>query len=270
MRHMITGPRQKYLNNPGGAILLRRLREHFGRVAETDPASEWIIGDANGIDAAAWNLAGELGHERRRFKADWDRHGKRAGPVRNGEMVEVADECTAFWNGLSSGTRNAMEQAQRAGKLNAVWYSNGLQWCSERRWDPIVEGATMMKYNRYYLAVTFTERLKKNADSPRLDDAARLDFANDRTLTALNWLWEGNVPELVREGEYQWWYVFKSNSRGNRVHYASLEHGRCGCEGWTIQKQPCWHMHALWLYFHQAEVVERELGVPEDAYAVIS
>lgn len=48
--------------------------------------------------------------------ADWDTHGKAAGPLRNQEMVDLgADVCLAFPLGDSRGTRDCMRRADAAG-----------------------------------------------------------------------------------------------------------------------------------------------------------
>lgn len=51
-----------------------------------------------------------------RHPADWDVHGKAAGPLRNQVMVDLgADICLAFPLGDSRGTRDCMRRAQAAG-----------------------------------------------------------------------------------------------------------------------------------------------------------
>ncbi len=46
------------------------------------------------------------------FKADWDTHGKAAGPIRNREMLDRRpDLLLAFWNGRSPGTKDCINQA---------------------------------------------------------------------------------------------------------------------------------------------------------------
>lgn len=48
--------------------------------------------------------------------ADWDRHGRSAGPIRNQEMVDAgATVCLAFPLGKSIGTRGCMRMAEKAG-----------------------------------------------------------------------------------------------------------------------------------------------------------
>lgn len=46
------------------------------------------------------------------YPADWDRIGKKAGPVRNAEMAKYgADLCFGTWDGKSSGTANMISLA---------------------------------------------------------------------------------------------------------------------------------------------------------------
>lgn len=48
--------------------------------------------------------------------ANWNQHGRAAGPIRNSEMVELgADRCIAFVTEESRGTWNCIKLAQKAG-----------------------------------------------------------------------------------------------------------------------------------------------------------
>lgn len=49
------------------------------------------------------------------FPADWDKYGRRAGPIRNREMAEYADALLAYWDGKSRGTKNMIEEARARG-----------------------------------------------------------------------------------------------------------------------------------------------------------
>lgn len=51
----------------------------------------------------------------RRFAADWRKHGKAAGPIRNDEMARYADQLIAVWDGQSRGTRDMIDRAERYG-----------------------------------------------------------------------------------------------------------------------------------------------------------
>lgn len=59
--------------------------------------------------ASGWPWTIEVHH------ANWKKHGKAAGPLRNAEMVELgADVVLAFPMGESRGTRNCIELAREA------------------------------------------------------------------------------------------------------------------------------------------------------------
>jgi len=88
---------------------------------EYKPGMTVVHGGARGADT----LAGEwvkrmqtLGYQvvEEVHPADWDRHGKAAGLIRNQRMVDRgADVCLAFPLGRSPGTRHCMKAARKAG-----------------------------------------------------------------------------------------------------------------------------------------------------------
>jgi hypothetical protein len=47
------------------------------------------------------------------FPADWDFFGKRAGMLRNVKMAESATHLIAFWDGISNGTKNMIDEAKK-------------------------------------------------------------------------------------------------------------------------------------------------------------
>ncbi|ALF00932.1 hypothetical protein SEA_SERENITY_65 [Mycobacterium phage Serenity] len=79
---------------------------HGGARGADDIADRW----AWGMKQEGWHVLPEL------HRADWDRYGKRAGILRNIEMVKAgADICLAFPLGVSRGTRHCMAAAEKAG-----------------------------------------------------------------------------------------------------------------------------------------------------------
>lgn len=75
-----------------------------------------VHGAAPGADSLAGSTAWDLGMFVERHPADWQRHGRSAGHVRNAEMVRLgADLCLAFPLGESRGSRGCMRLATLAG-----------------------------------------------------------------------------------------------------------------------------------------------------------
>lgn len=76
-------------------------------------------GCPTGADAIAGNWARRydyLGLTEETWPADWSRHGRAAGPIRNAAMVAAgADVMLAFPLGASRGTRGCMRLAEAAG-----------------------------------------------------------------------------------------------------------------------------------------------------------
>jgi len=80
------------------------------------PASVTVVsGGAKGVDSWAEAAARERGLGVEVFHADWRGLGRRAGPIRNGQIVGGSDRIVAFWDGHSRGTLNTIVQAHRAG-----------------------------------------------------------------------------------------------------------------------------------------------------------
>ena len=61
-------------------------------------------------------VARHLGIPHRHIHADWKQYGRRAGPIRNAQVVAEADVIIAFPIGESKGTRDAISKARKAGK----------------------------------------------------------------------------------------------------------------------------------------------------------
>ncbi len=71
-----------------------------------------VHGDTKGADRLAHQEAEKLGLLVEPHPADWDKHGKGAGPYRNTEMAKLgADLCIAFWDGRSRGTLDMIQRA---------------------------------------------------------------------------------------------------------------------------------------------------------------
>ncbi len=78
--------------------------------------TEVVSGGASGVDASGEAIAVMHGIPVKVFKADWKKHGKAAGPIRNKEMAKYADALVAVWDGESRGTRNMIDEMEALGK----------------------------------------------------------------------------------------------------------------------------------------------------------
>jgi len=79
------------------------------------PITTVISGTAAGVDVHGERWAEEQGIPVEKYPADWNKHGKSAGHIRNAEMADVADALVAIWDGESRGTKGMIELALKKG-----------------------------------------------------------------------------------------------------------------------------------------------------------
>ena len=77
-----------------------------------------VHGGANGADKCAAMYAKDRNIETKVFLPDWNKHGKKAGILRNIEMFEYASQfqnrgCVVFWDGKSKRTKNDIKLAEK-------------------------------------------------------------------------------------------------------------------------------------------------------------
>ena len=88
---------------------------YFAALAENGSVRV-IHGAAAGVDSICAEAAERHGHEVVAMPADWKTHGKKAGVLRNLEMLDKGpDAVVAWWNGESRGTKHMIEAAQKRG-----------------------------------------------------------------------------------------------------------------------------------------------------------
>ena len=74
-----------------------------------------VSGGAKGADSLAERYALEKKIDIIVFEADWKKHGRAAGPIRNKKIITEADLVVAFWDGKSKGTKSSINLAKKAG-----------------------------------------------------------------------------------------------------------------------------------------------------------
>mgnify|MGYP003680350350 FL=1 len=83
---------------------------------------EIVSGGATGADALGERYAREKGYTIKPFPADWEVHGKAAGPIRNRQMAIYGDHLIAFPLGShSKGTSNMIKEADKLGLLRHIF-----------------------------------------------------------------------------------------------------------------------------------------------------
>lgn len=85
-------------------------------------ANTIIHGGASGADKISGSIALALGYGERVYRADWNKYGKRAGYIRNKQMVDLRpDICLAFIRNNSRGATMCARLAEDAG-IPTVYY----------------------------------------------------------------------------------------------------------------------------------------------------
>ena len=77
---------------------------------------EVVSGGSRGADFLGEVWAEQNGIPVKRFPADWDKYGRSAGPIRNGQMAEYAKPngiLLLFWDGKSPGSRSMLNEARK-------------------------------------------------------------------------------------------------------------------------------------------------------------
>lgn len=73
-----------------------------------------ISGTARGADTLGEKYAADNALQINKYPANWSKHGRAAGPIRNEEMATHADGCLVFWDGNSRGSESMIALAIKA------------------------------------------------------------------------------------------------------------------------------------------------------------
>jgi hypothetical protein len=106
-------------------LLKHEVKKFIVEEIKTKKNLEIVSGKAKGADRLGEQFAAEFGIQVKQFPANWNEHGKKAGPMRNEKMAQYAtgEYCICFWDGSSRGTENMIENAKKYGlSLRVVRY----------------------------------------------------------------------------------------------------------------------------------------------------
>ena len=79
-----------------------------------------VSGAAKGADSLGEKWAIENNIQTLIFPADWDKHGKRAGFIRNEDIIKNCDGVVAFGDGESKGTVHSLSLAETYNKPTKI------------------------------------------------------------------------------------------------------------------------------------------------------
>lgn len=99
------------------------VRWHLGEAVEDeDLPLEIVSGGAKGADRLGEKYAKENNYKVKKFIPDWEK-GKSAGMVRNIEMLKYSSHALVFWDGVSKGSKQAIDNAKKYNvKLRVIGY----------------------------------------------------------------------------------------------------------------------------------------------------
>lgn len=75
-----------------------------------------VSGGAKGADSLGERYAKENNIETKIFYPDWGKNGRKAGFLRNTDIINEAELVIAFWDGQSKGTKDSLDKALKNNK----------------------------------------------------------------------------------------------------------------------------------------------------------
>jgi len=96
--------------------------------------TEIISGGAIGADSLGERYAKEHNIVTNIFLPNWAEHGKKAGFLRNSDIVEASDLVIAFWDSESKGTLDSINKAKKLGKdVQVVLFGDAASAASNKK-----------------------------------------------------------------------------------------------------------------------------------------
>ncbi len=97
------------------------LKEALDKVSKYIDIELIISGGARGADSLAERYAKEHDIQTLIFRPDWEKYGRKAGIVRNYDIIRNCDMVIAFWDGKSKGTAHSISIAREQKKKVLIY-----------------------------------------------------------------------------------------------------------------------------------------------------
>ena len=98
------------------------MKKYLDKIHSVEPITHIISGGARGADSLSEKWAKENNVETLIFKPDWNKYGKKAGYLRNVDIITNSDKVLAFWDGTSKGTQHSINLSNKEGKKIKIVY----------------------------------------------------------------------------------------------------------------------------------------------------
>ena len=98
------------------------LKEKLNNIFAKRRPTSIVCGEAKGADKLGRKYAEENKITIDSYPANWNKHGKQAGYIRNEVMADNAEALVAFWDGKSAGTRHMIDTARSKGLQVRIIY----------------------------------------------------------------------------------------------------------------------------------------------------
>lgn len=100
------------------------MKKYLDKIHSVEPITCIISGGAAGADALSEVWAHENNISTLIFKPNWNKYGKRAGFIRNEDIIKSCDKCIAYWDGVSKGTKHSINLCKKYSKKCKIVYTD--------------------------------------------------------------------------------------------------------------------------------------------------
>jgi hypothetical protein len=98
------------------------MKRYLDKIHSVEPITCIISGGAKGADILSERWARENNIDTKIFKPEWDKYGKKAGFLRNVDIITYSNKVIAYWDGVSKGTKHSIDLANKEGKKVKIVY----------------------------------------------------------------------------------------------------------------------------------------------------
>lgn len=100
------------------------LKKYLDKIHSVEPITLIVSGGAKGADSLSERWAKEKNIPTDIYYPDWKKFGKKAGYIRNQDIIKNSNKCIAFWDGVSKGTRHSIDLCKKQNKKCKIVYTD--------------------------------------------------------------------------------------------------------------------------------------------------